>query len=104
MKDFAIIKISGTQEVVYKNAEILVNRIKNKKEKDKIELKDVLLLNKNGKLEIGKPTVKNAVIKAEIIEHLKGPKVIKQTYKAKARQRRKVGHRQLLTKLKILSI
>ncbi len=103
MKDFAIINIGGTQEVVQKGATITVNKIEGK-QGEKKEFTEVLLRVKKGKTEIGTPFIKNASIKAEIIEQLKGPKVVKQTYKAKARQRRKVGHRQQLTKLKILSI
>jgi len=101
--DFVIVKIGKSQELVTKGQEISVHTIKGDP-KEKVTFDQVLLTYKKGKAEIGTPTVKGAVVEAEIIEQTKGPKVRKQTYKAKARQRRHVGHRQPLTRLKIVKI
>ncbi|MBN1915440.1 50S ribosomal protein L21 [Candidatus Dojkabacteria bacterium] len=102
-KDFAIVKIGSTQEIVCKDDEIVVNIIKGK-EKDKIEFDQVLLSSIAGKIVVGTPYIKEAKIKAEILGHELAEKVQKRTYKAKARIRRNVGHRQPKTRIKILSI
>lgn len=69
------------------------------KEGDRIVLREVNLLSKNGKIEIGRPVLKNVEIEATIKGHIKGNKVIAFKYKPKKGYRRKVGHRQLLTVL-----
>jgi large subunit ribosomal protein L21 len=102
-KDFVVIKIGNSQEIVTKGDEILVNKIEGKS-KDKITFEQVLLTNKGGKIVVGKPNVAGEKVEAQIVEQTKGAKVHKRTYKAKARQRRNVGHRQELTKIKIVSI
>lgn len=72
--------------------------------KAKITLDQVLLTNKAGKVEVGQPLVKSAKVEAVIIEQTRGPKVRKETFKAKSRERRSIGHRQPLTKIKIVKI
>ncbi|MBN1331881.1 50S ribosomal protein L21 [Candidatus Dojkabacteria bacterium] len=102
-KDFAIIKIQGTQELVTKGQEILVNRIDGK-EKDKIKINEVLLSQSGTDTKIGTPYVTGAEVEIQILEHTQGEKVRKETFKAKSRQRRHVGHRQDLTRIKITKI
>lgn len=103
MNDFAIVKIGNSQEIVSKGSEILVHRIAGEP-KTKLTFEEVLLKNTKDGVVVGAPFIKDAKIQAEIMEQTKGEKVRKETYKAKARQRRHVGHRQDLTKIKILSI
>ncbi|MBN1915601.1 50S ribosomal protein L21 [Candidatus Dojkabacteria bacterium] len=102
-KDFVIVKIKNSQEKVSIGQEILVNKIDGK-EKDKLKFDEVLLSSKGGEIQVGKPTVKGEVVEAEILEQTKGEKVTTRTYKAKARTRRVVGNRALLTKIKITKI
>jgi len=102
-KDFAIVKIQGKQEMVAKGDEILVNRME-LEPKAKVSIEEVLLTQKGDKIEIGTPFVKGAKVEMQVIEKTRGPKVSKKVFKAKARYRRHVGHRQDLTKLKVLSI
>lgn len=102
-EDFVIVQIGNAQEIVRKDDEILVHKIEGNSKK-KLTFDQVLVSVKSGKIEIGQPTVKDAKVEAEIIEQTKGEKVRKQVYKAKARQRRHVGHRQQLTKIKINKI
>lgn len=101
--DFAIIKLSGAQELVKKGDEIVVNRLQGNV-RDKLTFEEVLLTSKKGKIDVGTPTVKGAKVQATIVEHLKGQKVRKKIFKAKARYRRHVGHRQAQTKLLITNI
>jgi len=102
-KDFVVVKIQGKQELITKGQEVFVDRMEGK-EKDKIKISDVLLVQKGDKIEIGKPTVAGAEVEIEIVEHTRGKKVRKETFKAKARQRRHVGHRQELTRVKVNKI
>lgn len=69
------------------------------KEGDKIKLSEVNLISDGARVEVGKPFIPNAEVKATIKKQIKGDKVIAFKYKPKKRYRRKVGHRQLLTVL-----
>lgn len=64
----------------------------------------VLLVNNDGKLTVGSPTVSNASVIADVVEHIRGEK--KLTFKLKRRKgyRKKIGHRQELTVVKIKEI
>jgi large subunit ribosomal protein L21 len=74
----------------------VVGRIEGK-EGDKVTIKDVNLISDGNKIEIGRPLLPKAEVKATIKKQIKGDKVIAFKYKPKKRYRRKVGHRQLLT-------
>ena len=71
---------------------------------DRIELKDVLLISDGGSVSVGNPTVANALVVVEVLDHGKGKKVINFKYKAKVRYRRKRGHRQGFTRLRIAEV
>jgi len=100
---YAVVEIAGQQFKVEKGQEIFVHRLKGK-EGDKVEFENVLLIDNNGKLTIGMPTIAQSSIMAEILSHDKGDKVI--VFKKKRRKGYKVkkGHRQSFTKLKITNI
>ena len=70
----------------------------------RVELRDVLLVNHEGNVTVGTPTVDGAVVVAEVVEHGKGKKVVSFKYKAKVRYRRKRGHRQGYTQLSVKEI
>jgi len=99
---FAIVEIAGHQFKVEKDQEVFVNRLEGK-EGSKVEFDRVLLKENDGKAEVGKPTLKSKV-KATIVEHLKGDKLIVFKKKRRKGYRVKKGHRQALTKIKIDSI
>ena len=65
---------------------------------------EVLLLADEGTVKVGNPTVPGAKVTATVVAQVKGPKLIIFHYKAKERQRRKTGHRQKYTQVKIESI
>ncbi len=75
-----------------------------KKVGDKVELKDVLFASANGNVKIGAPNIDGAVVTAEIVEQLRGEKIIVFKKKRRKDYRRKQGHRQDLTNLKIKEI
>ena len=96
----AVVKIAGQQYKVEKDQTLYVPHIEGNAG-DKVDL-EVLLVDADGKLTAG-ADVKTKV-KAEILEHVKGDKVI--AYKQKRRKgfRKKIGHRTLYTQIKISSI
>ena len=103
MKKYAVVKIGGSQYKVAEGDEIAVDKIDGEKGKS-LTLEEVLLFVDEKKVAIGQPLVKNAKIKAEIVDQFKGKKIRVATYKAKSRYRRVKGFRSLLTRVKILSI
>lgn len=71
---------------------------------DALELDQVLLVAHDGQVSIGKPTVEGARVKATVLTHVKGRKVLVFKYKTRVRYRRKKGHRQHYTRLQINEI
>jgi large subunit ribosomal protein L21 len=69
-----------------------------------VELREVLLVSDGANVTVGSPTVADAVVVADVVEHGKGKKVVNFKYKAKVRYRRKRGHRQGYTKLEVTQI
>lgn len=70
----------------------------------RVEISEVLLLSDGDTVTVGSPTVSGAMVVAEVLEHGKGAKVINFKFKAKTRYRRKRGHRQGYTALKVSEI
>jgi len=64
----------------------------------------VLFVSNEGKVQTGTPYVKGVTCKAEVLEHGKDDKIVVFKYKAKKNERKKQGHRQPYSKLKIVSI
>jgi len=99
----AVIKTGGKQYLVKPGDKIKIEKI-DKKESSEIIFKEVLLVEKNRKLEIGTPLVKGAKVIGKILSQGKGKKVIIFKYKPKTRYKKKAGHRQLYTEIEILKI
>ena len=64
----------------------------------------VLLVNKDGNLTVGSPTVASATIVADVVEHIRGEKKIAFKMKRRKGYRKTIGHRQELTVIKIKAI
>ena len=101
--EFAIIKTGGNQYKISKDSIIDIERI-DVKSGESFSFEDVLLHVKDGTSNIGKPRVNGVTVKATVLEHLKGDKLRISKFKAKSKYRRVTGHRQYLTKIKILDI
>ncbi|MBI3763089.1 MAG: 50S ribosomal protein L21 [Chloroflexi bacterium] len=71
---------------------------------DKVEINDVLLVAEDGKVTVGTPHVAGAKVSTTVVEQFRGPKIRIFKYKAKERYRRRAGHRQSYTRLKIEEI
>ena len=98
----AIIKTGGKQYLVKPGDKLKVEKLE-EKEGTEISFSDVLLVEKNKKVEVGMPLVK-AEVQAKVLSHGKGDKVIVFKYKAKKRESRKIGHRQPYTEIEITGI
>ena len=99
---FAIIQTGGKQYKVCENDVITVEKLDNAVG-DKVKLQ-VLLVSDNGNVVAGNPVVEGAVCEAEVVAHGKGDKIVVFKYKPKKNERKKQGHRQPFTQLRILSI
>ena len=99
---FAIVQTGGKQYKVVVGQEITVEKIE-RNVGDKIKL-DVLMVSDNENVKAGNPILSDAVCEAEIVEHGKGDKIVVFKYKAKKNERKKQGHIEPYTKLKIWAI
>jgi large subunit ribosomal protein L21 len=100
---FAIIRSGGKQYRVREGDNILVERIDAAEGTD-VTIDDVLLVDRDGAVSVGAPTVSGASVAARVDGHLKGEKVLVFKYKNKTRRRQLRGHRQEHTRLTITSI
>lgn len=99
----AIIKTGGKQYLVSPGDKIKIEKIEVEDGKE-ITFSEVLLLEKNKKLEIGTPFIKGVKVIGKVLKQDKAKKVIVFKYKAKKRYKRKKGHRQPFTEVEIIKI
>ena len=99
----AVIKTGGKQYKVSPGDKIKIEKLE-KEEGKEVIFKEVLLVEKNKKLEIGTPLVKGAKVVGKILKQGKAKKIIILKYKPKTRQKTKSGHRQLFTEVEITKI
>lgn len=97
---YAIVEIAGQQFKAEAGKRLFVHRLEAERG-SVVEFEKVLLLDNEGKVKIGAPTVKGAKVVCEVLSHVKGDKVI--IFKKKRRKGYKKcnGHRQFFTELKI---
>lgn len=97
---YAVIKIQGHQYKVSEKDEILVDFLGDTKPEA-----EVFLISDEGKVKVGKPTVKDAKVTLKVLEvEVKGEKIYSAKYKAKSRYRRRIGFRPKYTKLLVQTI
>ncbi len=101
---YAVIKTGGKQYRVSEGDVINVEKITRAEGKDKINIKEVLMVVDGDNVTLGTPYVANATVAAKAIEDGKSEKIIVFKYKRKKDYRRKQGHRQPYTKLEITKI
>jgi len=100
---YAIAETSGQQFWFEVNRYYDIDRL-NAKEKDKITLEKVLVLKDKESIIIGKPYVKDAKIELEVVSHKRGKKILVYKMRPKKKTRKKMGHRQELTRVMVKSI
>ncbi|MFW6104561.1 MAG: 50S ribosomal protein L21 [Candidatus Bipolaricaulota bacterium] len=101
---YAIIETGGKQYRVQRDDELKVEKLKDKGAGEKVQFEKVLLVNEDGEVELGRPYLDEAVVEGEILEEGRDEKVTVFTYKKRKGQRRKLGHRQHYTKVRIDNI
>jgi large subunit ribosomal protein L21 len=97
---YAIIESGGKQYKAVPGGTIEVDRL-HVEQGSQIDLDQVLLLSNDNEVKIGTPMVEGVKVKATVVEHFKGRKIIVFKYKPRNRYRRKIGHRQQYTRLHI---
>ena len=100
---YAVIKTGGKQYKVSKDDVISVEKLSDDAGK-KIKLNEVLIISDKGKPIVGDPLIKGASVEAEIMDHSRAAKITVFKKKRRHNYRRKQGHKQNITNLKILSI
>ncbi len=100
---YAIVEISGHQFKISKGDKIFVHRLENE-EGSEVSFDKVLLVDNDGDVKVGKPTVKDAVVSAKVLSHIKDDKIIVFKKKRRKGYKKTQGHRQLLTEIEIKDI
>ena len=100
---YAVIKSGGKQHKVAEGEIITVEKI-DAEEGSKVEFSEVLAINKEGNLQVGRPLLEGAKVVGKVINHIKAPKVTILKMKRRQDWRKKQGHRQNLSKIEIKSI
>jgi len=100
---YAIVTIAGQQFKVEEGKSIFVHRL-DANEGDTVNFDQVLLVDREGNISVGAPTLSGASVSATVLDHLKGDKVIVFKKKRRKGYRVKNGHRQYFTKIQIDSI
>ncbi|MDN5332590.1 MAG: large subunit ribosomal protein [Tepidanaerobacteraceae bacterium] len=100
---YAIIETGGKQYRVSEGDVIRVEKLC-AQEGETVELDRVLVVSDGEKLMVGRPVLENAKVTATVLKHGKGKKIIVFKYKPKKNYRRKKGHRQPYTEIKIEKI
>lgn len=97
---YAIVEIAGQQMKAEQGCKMYVHRLENA-EGETVVFDKVLLVDNDGKVKVGTPVVEGASVKATVLEHVKGDKVL--VFKKKRRKsfQKMNGHRQYLTKIQI---
>ena len=101
---FAIIQTGGKQYKVKANEILKVERLNNYKTKSKVEFKEVLAYGDDKNVEIGSPVINGAKVEAEVVENGKNRTVLIFKKRRRKNSRRKNGHRQEFTLVRISKI
>ena len=100
---YAIIKTGGKQYKVAEGNEVIIEKL-DAEEGSAVTFEEVLAVGEGDELKIGRPLVEGAKVTATVVKNGKGPKIRIFKYKHKTNYRRRQGHRQPFTKVKIEKI
>ena len=101
---YAVIQDRGRQHTVRAGDEILCDLLADKSPGDQLTFNDVLLLGGEGETRLGTPFVKGATVTGEVIGLERGDKLVVMRFKRRKNVRRKKGHRQSYTRVRIQGI
>ena len=100
---YAVIKTGGKQYRVSKDDVLQIERLEGDAGAA-IEFTDVLMVGEGSSVKVGSPIVSGAKVTAELVEQTRGPKLIAFKKRRRKNSRRKRGHRQDLSKVRITGI
>lgn len=100
---YVIVKIQGIQFKVQKDRKVYVHRLP-AEEGSSVEFNEVLLVDNDGKVQVGAPTIANASVKAKVLKHVKGDKVFVFKKKRRKGYQKFNGHRQQFSQILIEDI
>ncbi|MDR2910021.1 MAG: 50S ribosomal protein L21 [Bacteroidales bacterium] len=100
---YAIVEIAGQQFKVEKDKKLFVHHLE-LNENDSVDFEKVLLVDNNGEVTIGTPTVEGAKVTAKVLQHVKGEKVLVFKKKRRKSYQKMNGHRQHFTQIQIENI
>lgn len=100
---YAIVEIQGQQFKVEKDQKIFVHRLESE-EGASLEFNKVLLIDNDGTVKVGTPTVEGAKVSGKVIEHVRGDKVLVFKKKRRKGYKKSRGHRQDFSQILIENI
>jgi large subunit ribosomal protein L21 len=101
---YAIIK-TGAKQYRVKKGDVIEVELVDAEIGDNFEFREVLYIGSDdGMVKVGTPLVANSHVKAELVNHIKGPKIKSIKYKKRKNEYRKFGHRQNYAQVKIIDI
>jgi large subunit ribosomal protein L21 len=98
----AVIKTGGKQYTVKEGTVLEVELLG--VEEGTYKFDEVLMISNNGNVKLGKPTISGATVEAEVVAHTRGDKILVFKKKRRKDYRKRIGHRQNYTKVKITKI
>jgi len=100
---YAIVEIAGQQFKIEKDKKVFVHRLK-AEEGSQVKFDRVMLVDNDGTIKVGNPTLVGAEVTATVLNHLKGDKVLVFKKKKRKSYQKMNGHRQYLTSIQINDI
>ena len=100
---YAIVSINGTQTRVTPDEVVVVPRVTGEPGAT-VTFDQVLMVADGDRIKVGQPYVQGASLKAEVVEHFRGPKVRIFKFKRRREYRRRKGHRDERTRLRVTAI
>lgn len=100
---YVIVEIAGQQFKVQKDQRLFVHRLK-ADEGEELSFDTVMLRDEDGKVTIGVPKIEGSTVKAKVLKHLKGDKVLVFKKKRRKGYQKMNGHRQYLSQIEITEI
>lgn len=102
---YAIVEINGQQFKAEEGKKLFVHHVKDAQEGQTIEFEKVLLVDNDGAITVGAPTVEGAKVVCEVVQPLvKGEKIIVFKMKRRKDSRKKNGHREQFTQVEVKSV
>jgi large subunit ribosomal protein L21 len=100
---YAVVKTGGKEYRISQGDLIRVEKMEGKAG-DQVTMKDILMVSHEGQVQVGNPLLANAVITGEIVQQVKGKKVLIYKMKRRKNYRRTKGHRQTYTYIRVNDI